>query len=419
MIRTTLIAALITTSFTQASTAQSPEQLYQSFYQGIALDNRCSFLKFAERAGFSGMIQNFENALPETISFETGEMSFEAYQTYLEKLRDLARGAVQSIGCTELHRVGQYLLPTREWLALENYSNIMLAFQSPDLSDEYKQAGVIFESFLKQLYGDNFETFGARAQQMANEKFQIAFQKDATPLTNTKIGDEDWDILLEIMGEDPQADTSEQPIPTFYRERLIKESAEILRAILFELKFDQAGLVHSLHTHNGYILSVLRDKEITEGKANYNIIGTVSQVTTADSEPANIATLVSNSGDVIFTSWSADDAFLSERSITVYAAPLDLTEQERGDVMFSYTREWRERARPIHILPAESGCIAGPCFVLTRAQIEATRQGDASPELRFAINKTAAQAHPADDIAASYSISGSSIEIWYDYLSAP
>lgn len=158
----------------------APEDDYVALMTALEVDKACVALKYMESSAVRGIAQRHLERTTQYLQSTDGRLSLAEYDDWRAGLDERARTTATAAGCTQ-EAMG-YVLPAKAAAADQLYQGLLLAFHFDSLPDfdripldeHKKKAAMGFEAYLRQLYGQNFDTFAQRQREAVSQMLPAA-----------------------------------------------------------------------------------------------------------------------------------------------------------------------------------------------------------------------------------------------------
>lgn len=149
----------------------APEDDYVALMTAIEIDKACVALKYMESSTVRGIAYGYLERTPQFSQSQDGRLSLAEYDAWRTELDETARTKATTAGCTQ--QAMSYVLTAKAAASDQLYQGLLLAFHFDSLPDfdripldgHKKQTALGYEAYLRQLYGQNFETFAQRQRE--------------------------------------------------------------------------------------------------------------------------------------------------------------------------------------------------------------------------------------------------------------
>lgn len=149
-------------------TQAAPADDYVALMTAIEIDKACVALKYMEFTAVRSKAQQYLESTTQYLQSTDGRLSAAEYDAWRAGLDDQALTAAVTAGCTQ--QAMSYVLTAKAVAADQLYQGLLLAFHFDSLPDfdripldgHKKQTAMGYETYLRQLYGQNFDAFAQR-----------------------------------------------------------------------------------------------------------------------------------------------------------------------------------------------------------------------------------------------------------------
>jgi len=159
----------------------APEDDYVALMTAVEIDNACIALKYVESSTARRLAWKFIEQSSEYLQSTDGRLPMEEYGAWKLGLDDRARDAAQAAGCTQ--QALSHVLAAKARASEEIYRGMLQAVHFDGLLegdgnriplDQHKKQTLAgYENYLRQLYGQNFDTFVQRQRSLAAEALPL------------------------------------------------------------------------------------------------------------------------------------------------------------------------------------------------------------------------------------------------------
>lgn len=160
----------------------APEDDYVALMTAIEIDKACVALKYMESSTVRGIAYGYLERTPQFSQSQDGRLSAAEYDAWRGELDEKARNAAAAVGCTQ--QAMSYVQTAKAAASEQLYQGLLLAFHFDSLPDfdrlpldgHKKQTAMGYEAYLRQLYGQNFDTFAQRQRETVAQMLPTADQ---------------------------------------------------------------------------------------------------------------------------------------------------------------------------------------------------------------------------------------------------
>ncbi|MBJ3787051.1 hypothetical protein [Devosia sediminis] len=146
----------------------APEDDYVALMTAIEIDKACVALKYMEFTAVRGIAQRYLESTSQYVQSLDGRLSPADYDAWRVGLDEQARTAATAAGCTQAAM--SHVFTAKAAASDQLYQGLLLAFHFDSLPDfdrvpldgHKKQTAMGYETYLRQLYGQNFDAFAQR-----------------------------------------------------------------------------------------------------------------------------------------------------------------------------------------------------------------------------------------------------------------
>lgn len=396
MLRLTLTALLTACALTAPALAQSAdEQAFIDFHTGLAIDDKCSFLRAFERGRTWPVEQTLLAPLDFHGAFGSSKISQEEYLAGYNKLADAGKARAEAIACTDQQAAAPYIIGIRDKIARDLYAELIIATQAGQLLPEQMQAARIYESLIAPLYGENWQGFVQYAQGQAQIKVDEARAEDAAadPFAGQLFADFGLSDTL----------TSDHPLyevttTGYYFDSLVEGTVRMVDDLLLEWSADAAGYRIRLQSNPEDTASMTTLVDAA-GNRLFDLWQSLDRYETLDGATAiPVAFTVRPDGGIrLMTMGETARTAMANGSITLLVHPDALPDEQSSDYTFMRSPEWWAAARVFKAERVNEPCLGAPCFALPAEVIELIQGGSKQQQFRFFLSTEPDPAMPAPD----------------------
>lgn len=362
------------------------------YQTALALDDKCGFFKHFERKRASVVGSELEKQLPHYIAYAAQTKSYDDYLAAYAELRAEGRATAAPIDC-ESQKVGEFILPLRNAVSVEIYSDLMIAVEAEALGPDQQQAAQAFQAKIGPMYGENLGSFIAMARARAEAKVAEASKFD--------IGQGDWGGLGGLLGAEDEIyeELYGQSFSSvsIYMQSLIDSAASTADDILFEPVAEASGYrfqqLSSAATSN--YLDTLTD---AQGKRAMDVIGRSGPISLLDADIKVYGVLALRpNGGIRFMTYGSTAADVVDGSFVVIANTNQLSADKETSFDYMRSQEWWDASEIFYGERVEEPCLGGPCFALPPETLTAILSGSPNQAYRFFLARDADGPMPAPD----------------------
>ncbi len=396
VLRQILIALTLSALACAAPLAQSPaEQAYIDYQTGLAIDDRCHFLRHFERQNISDIDEELLRPLNLYIDYaETGQ-DVDAINAERARLVELANATARNIACTDNQSAAPYILGLRDRIAHYLYAHMLIGLESGRMSDEQKRAAQLFEAMFTPLYGENWQGFVDHATKRAQLKIDTVLQQDQ----QSNIFESLWgpDFYDDYLYWDEEEDYSYDPFASrVYFDALLIGALKAADDIVFDLTVEEAG--YRVQTHLGEKGGHVTAFFDPQGERKFDLWQVPSGYYAIEKAgPVKLAFAVNDLGEGRIMSYGEQAKRLAAGSITFLIHPDALPSNQSSDFTLLRSAEWWDAAQIIEAEPVDEPCLGGPCFALPASALDLIRNGPSGQAFRFFLSIHAEPTLPAPD----------------------
>ena len=388
-----------------SSGQQLERDTFVSFRTALALDDKCHFLKYFERA----YVWPIEEKLLEPLNFSKArkaeKISAEDYQAEYDAIDAEAVSAAAGIECTDGARAGAVITPLRGEIAPLVYADLIIAYEKGNLTAEQQNAARAFEAMVFPLYGEaNWPNFVQFAGAKASQLLETADREDGGPDYLQGLGIEMGGLGGNggYVGTDDFSAAYLGGAATYARDRQVEASVEVADRIFFEMVAEQFGYrrLENLAKDFYAYRDQMADMNLNPVMDLWEQPGLFEAVDTGARFYA--AFTVSPEGAVRVMTFGEGAAPMSTGKVVFMvhgALPEDAGDQ------FSYIRspQWWAGAQRFEGELVDETCLGGPCFALPPEIMDAIAAQPPGHEFRFFFNggTTTNDPNPDDELVQS------------------
>ncbi len=386
----TLLALPLPALAQEADTA--PFLHYQT---ALALDDKCGFFKHFERKRTSVVGSELEKQLPHYTAYDAQTISYDDYLAAYAKLRAEGQAAAAPVDC-QSQKVGEFILPLRNAVSVEIYSDLMIAVEAEALGPDQMQAAQVYETMIAPMYGDNWGSFVAMASARAEAKVAEASKLDIDQQDfgglggmGGLLGAED-EIYEELYGASFNA-------ISVYMQSLIDSTTATADDILFEAVAESAGYRFqqlSSPTSSNYLDALMHG----ERNRAMDLITIPGPVPLLDGEGTVYGVLaVWPDGRLRFMTYGSTATRVVDGALVVIANPSQLGSDKATSFDYMRSQQWWDASEIFYGERVEEPCLGGPCFALPPETLTAILSGSPNQAFRFFVARDAEGPMPAPD----------------------
>ncbi len=396
MLRPVLLALLTYCLFWSPAQAQSPdEQAFMDFHTGLAIDEKCHFLRAFER----GRTWPVEQDLLAPLDFYRANSSLkitqEEYQAAYDKLFEAGRARADEIACTDNQAAAPYIIGIRDKVARGLYADLIIATQAGSLLPEQLQAAQIYENLIGPLYGENWQGFVQYAQRQAQVKVDNARAEDVAsdPFAGQLFPD--FGLSDAFVTGDPLYEATTM---SYYFDSMVEGTVRVVDDLLFEWNADTAGYRIRLQSNPEDTASMTSLVDAA-GNRKFDLWQGLDRYETLDGTGAiPVAFTVGTDGSIrLMTMGDAARTAMANGSITLMVYPDALPDEQESDFTFMRSPEWWNAARVFKAERVDEPCLGAPCFALPSEVIDLILAGSDRQQFRFFLSSEPEPAMPAPD----------------------
>lgn len=396
MLRPALLALLTYCLFwTPAQAQSSDEQAFMDFHTGLAIDDKCHFLRAFER----GRTWPVEQALLAPLDFyranSASKITQEDYLASYNKLVEAGRVRAAEIACTDNQMAAPYIIGIRDRIARDLYSDLIIATQAGSLLPEQMQAAQTYERLIAPLYGENWQGFAQYAQGQAQVKVDKARADDVAsdPFAGQLFAD--FGLSGALSADDPLYEAATM---SYYFDSMVEGTVRMVDDLLFEWNADAAGYRVRLQSNPEDTASMTTLVDAA-GTRMFDLWQSLDRYETLDGASAiPVAFTVRTDGSIrLMTMGDTARTAMANGSITLMVHPDALPDEEESDFTFMRSPEWWNAARVFEAERVDEPCLGAPCFALPGEVIDLIEAGSDRQQFRFFLSTEPDPAMPAPD----------------------
>jgi hypothetical protein len=345
----------------------APVDDYIVMSAALKINAACGGLKYFEHERTQWVAADYLSQTSQNRLSLDGRMNEADYDAWLAEQTAKVDAAVATTGCTQ--SAYAYLLPAKARAAEEIYRDLVLAFhfaQMPEnsldrlkMDNQQVQAAQGFETYLRQIYGDNFDAFAARQREIATTELPAANPfGDSTYGLGSSLG---LGMGFGGLYTDPDA--------MMKNSSLRMEGAEALRKVHFEVAAEANGLiVRPLAVADRTLPQLVRPDgsepplTIVEGPG-YQLFEPVRDDNDRSDrvELSSVAGLTPDGRLRVMFFGDAALAHLANPTVRLYVRTTPLPSAVSSWEMFE-RKDWREGTTAFEGVRLAVNCLGAPCF---------------------------------------------------------